>query len=191
MFLVTKAATPLPVKAKTPLPVKKESPAPSKDSKNAAKTSQAAKKPAESKTEGSQEAAAPKPTKQAPKADSAASGTVASVAGAAKGWAKIEKGKLAYFYCAFKDSYNCALVDPQANSPEWPTVEEAKNAKSDGEGPKPESKPVADNVVADVKQAAPEKKATEERRKERPKVFIPTLDSMKLFSRKTRDSQST
>lgn len=148
---VTKAATPLPVKAKTPLPVKKESPAPSKDSKNAAKTSQAAKKPAESKKEGSQEAAAPKPTKQAPKADTVASGTLASVAGAAKGWAKIEK------------------VDPQANSPEWPTVEEAKNAKSDGEGPKPESKPVADKVVVDVKQAAPEKKASEERRKERPK----------------------
>ena len=103
MFLVTKAATPLPVKAKTPLPVKKESPAPSKDSKNAAKTSQAAKKPAESKREGSQEAAAPKPTKQAPKADTVASGTVASAAGAAKGWAKIEKGKLAYFYCTFSN----------------------------------------------------------------------------------------
>ena len=102
LFLVTKAATPLPVKAKTPLPVKKESPAPPKDIKNAAKTTQAAKKPAESKTEGSQEAAAPKPAKQAPKADSVASGTVASVAGAAKGWAKIEKGKLAYFYFTFK-----------------------------------------------------------------------------------------
>jgi len=100
VFLVTKAATPLPVKAKTPLPVKKESPATSKDSKNTPKTSQVAKKPAESKTELPQEAAAPKPAKQAPKAESA--GTVASVAGAAKGWAKIEKGKLAIMYCTTK-----------------------------------------------------------------------------------------
>ena len=168
MVSVTKAATPLPVKAKTPLPVKKESQATFKESKNEpAKTSHAANKPAESKKDGPQEAAAPKPTKQAPKAET--TGTVGSVAGAAKGWAKIEKGKLAFFQHDIQG--NCPLVDPQANSPEWPTVEEAKNAKSDGEGSKPESKPVAEKVVAEVK-PAPEKKATEERRKERPKVFL-------------------
>ncbi|CAG5099089.1 Oidioi.mRNA.OKI2018_I69.XSR.g16240.t1.cds [Oikopleura dioica] len=143
---VTKANTPLPVKAATPLPVKKETPAAAKENKTAPKPNQAPKKVIEPKKEAPKEAAAQKAAKPAPKVEAPAS--------AAKGWAKIEK------------------VDPQANSPEWPTVEEAKNVKSDGEGAKPEpkraEKPLADKTNAETK-APTEKKPSEDRRKDRPK----------------------
>ena len=155
----------MPVKATTALPVKKETPATSKDNKNAPKANQTPKKAAESKKEAPKEVAAPKVAKPAPKVEPSA-----SAAGAAKGWAKIEKGRYELIFSRLI----CLLVDPQANSPEWPTVEEAKNVKSDGEGSKPEpkraEKPAAEKTDAEVKPAT-EKKVPEDRRKDRPKVL--------------------
>lgn len=144
-------AAPAVAKADTPLPVKKDSPVVKEQgAKLEAKVVPKPKAPQEPKKE-----AAPKqeaPTK-VPKTDNNAKTTSTTT----KGWAKIEK------------------VAPDTQSPEWPTVEEAKNVvKSDGEGAKVEKdnrqkpdKESAEKPVTDVKQ--PGEKKPSESKKDKPK----------------------